>query len=399
MPRLANIRIKSIIIFILVVPLLKPEGLSELSPFADAVIYDYGLYIDSAIIFLWFVISLARRRKISFVLICVFAFVLYEALNTVIQGGSLYNLAASWLKILLAGMLIECCIDDFKPLIASMYIYLFVLLSINLVLVLMFPNGMFVSSVYYGFDTNWLLGFKSSLQYYVFPLIVISALYSHYSGKRFQFIFVLILCHTETVLVRNTMLLVGLLIFDLLVILVYLRKRSVSYAVQVPFIGALNFVFIFFGELAMKGEGFLSWLILGILGKSTTIYSRIAIWDTVIYRLSDSWLFGLGVLSDETRMNLIGTHAHAHNQMLQVVFESGVVGLLLFLLIFAVLVRTMYGRKDFSTEIIKCFTFALFVMVVFEIFTRAPAAFIRAIIFLGYYSDRLNCQMMTQSRE
>ena len=90
-------------------------------------------------------------------------------------------------------------------------------------------------------------------------------------------------------------------------------------------------VFIFFAEDFIQTR-FWEWLT-DLLGKDSTLTSRTAIWKTVKLYVGKYWLFGVGRGARIRYINSLGMYRfnyEAHNFVLEILLESGVIGLLLY---------------------------------------------------------------------
>lgn len=122
---------------------------------------------------------------------------------------------------------------------------------------------------------------------------------------------------------------VGLIIMGILFV-IFNRKKVDFYKYEIPLIigAAILFYLVVFARFQ---ENF-SWLIENFLGEDLSLTGRTAIWDSLISQMDGlKWVFGNG-LGENTGFTIgMRLTSAAHSQYLQIIYNYGIVGLIIFI--------------------------------------------------------------------
>ena len=192
-----NYKIKPIVLFVLIIPLIPLEGLYYINKNIFNIIYMAFTAVDALVILvLWFSNFLITRKLFSHSSMWLLLLIMYNVLHTFSSKGDLRAVIGIWLFTVPMILLVEINNNDLYTLLKVILIYLEFLLVIDLMMVLMKPNGIFQgNSEEYG--KIWILGYKSSLQCYVYPVVIIALLLTSYTNKYKNTIFILIILNFE----------------------------------------------------------------------------------------------------------------------------------------------------------------------------------------------------------
>lgn len=112
-----------------------------------------------------------------------------------------------------------------------------------------------------------------------------------------------------------------------------------------------------------------------LFGKSSSFLARTDIWDNAIFYFQESPLFGQGVSNDITDILRL-TYNHAHNVILQILYQGGLLALFLFIVVMYICMRNKSCNHDLGGFIIACSIGAVFIGGTFEFhFTYVPQFF------------------------
>lgn len=119
---------------------------------------------------------------------------------------------------------------------------------------------------------------------------------------------------------------------------------------------------------------------------------RTSNWAAVLPEILSSPFLGFGYTSSLTREVLYGrVTAHAHNIFLELLYENGLVGLLIFVLFNILIFNKLYKNYEkTSSRVIFCAIVVIYVMYIFENLFRKSSVLIWAIFALGYYCDKID---------
>ncbi len=355
----------------LIIPFIPMEGLLYLQPTLSSLIW--GTYSRVGFFFLVLLLLFimhCKKAKIQKNSLLLIFFFLALAVNTYLKRKPLYP----WIQYYFNSIIFILIYNIFqrqKPVFISVVSFYFSLLCfVNLLFVLFYPNGMYIdySAGYY---SNWLLGYKSSLQYYVLPSVILSWVDSKYSKSSSKFLFANIVSVVETLLCGNYMLFVVLFVFDVFVFFKFYELPFFNIKTYTILAFAINFVLVFYVNFVFNSS--LGTIIQKLFNKTSTLSSRTTIiWPKAISFIIQSPIFGHGVMSSSEYRALfvINSATHAHNQILNYFIEGGTVYVLLFVLYLMYLFRKSNKKK---CKLFSCFSLGLFLILLcfsIEVITR-----------------------------
>ena len=292
---------------------------------------------------------------------------------TFAHGVSLYGWFRNYLIIIVAVVVMQLYKNQLVRLVRVFRFYLAILVALNFVYIIIFPDGAYSSLVYKKY--NWLLGYKSSLQCYIVPYLCFERLESSYSNKKLRFYIMSLLCLIESMLSRNAMLTVGVLLLVIFWIFDITKRLSVfNNSIYIAAYGVINSLFILFSNL-LTGSGFFRGLLI-FLGKNNDLGGRMSvIWPRAIRMISEQWGFGYGVYKSEFYTNYFGGmgRVHAHNQLLQILLDGGVVLLIIYFIWMLYSCSVLNKNMDCrSSHIILSCSFVVYIMSAVEGSEKPP---------------------------
>ena len=201
---------------------------------------------------------------------------------------------------------------------------------VNLITVLLFPNGMYQSSLY---SQNFFLSYRTAW-FTVYLLGLTTALLWHENEKTVSsrnWCFMVIVAAYASMIIEWTA--TGLFCFTvagLFIVFWRLSKRRKVLGIKtVMLIEAIVFYVVIIERMMDR----FAWLIVGILKKDITLTSRTRIWDNAIRIIKEHYVIGVGRISAGEMRNLLGYGAsHPHCRYLYLMLCFGVIGLGLFLI-------------------------------------------------------------------
>ena len=385
-----------------VLPLIRPEGLATILPTLDTVVYVYWKYLAILIIILKFILYIVKGSRLSSGSIVLLGFVGLTFLITLSRGLGLtdwYHTFASCIAII---FLTEVEHNRLDRLLRTALLCIKILIYINFICMLLYPNGMYVT-ISNGYEMNWLLGYKSSFQYYLLPAVCFELLIMSYRRNKVRSYFFLAICLAETLLSQNAMLLAGLAILYIFFIFrLYKLVRIFNFWFYCIIAVVFNVLFVTFTQLVLTNN-FINYIVVTILHKTLTLSSRASIiWPTTIEYIKKSPLFGYGVWSGDERIimyNNVAGAIHSHNQLLEVLFIGGIALMSIYVIFHVIVGRKLSEfRNTIPAQVISAVLFILFTMTTFEIFLRQSGSFIWILYLFGIRSDELDKQFKSHYR-
>lgn len=377
-------------------PLVVPDGLFTISPFLYVVIYSYWQKLSFATVIVEFLYLSKQRKRVTALTAGILALFCYIGFLTFVQSGSLSTFFNNFSIMVFAVLLIDNKQYHLDRFACGLLMILKFWIYVNFMCMVLTPEGMYLAKANNS-RLCWILGYKSSFQYYILPAICLSWLNMAYRGKKTQFYILCAICGYEAIFSKNTMLIIGLAVMLLVFLLRLFQYEKVFHVHNYMLaIGVVNVVYICFVHHV------LSWgwvqLLLLFFGKNLTLSNRLSlIMPKTLEAIRENWMFGLGVLPTEKRVAMYGYlkgAIHAHNQIAEFLFIGGVILLVAYILLNLQLSNKLMKYRELeSAKILALSVFILYFMMVVEVFTRSVGGPIWCVLFLAYYCNKLDAAM------
>ena len=127
------------------------------------------------------------------------------------------------------------------------------------------------------------------------------------------------------------------------------------------------------------------------LGKDGTLSGRTVLWSNIIKLVYDKLLFGYGALSDLDLVKIIGNFYGAHNYFLDILFQRGLLGLLILILIISYPIYNYnYKNKNKVIDILMGYCLACLLISLSEPLYTKEHLIIAVFYSLIYTLDQCN---------
>lgn len=265
-------------------------------------------------------------------------------------------------------------------------ILLWVYVFINLFVVLLIPGGIVQTGD--SAQPVFFLGQESRFGYFYLPALLfcfLADLYTYGKVSR-NTILAYIIC-LATLIAAWT---VGSSIaFLLLAFFLMLHKLKVFNVFTYFFIQAAAYISLVYFAI----QDYFAVFIEVYLHKDATLSSRTYIWRNALDYVKDSPLLGAGVFTNDYNHEVLG-FVHAHNHLLNVTFQSGYLGLSLFVGLIVIGYATVHKYRSYlSAKVIAFFIFMIGIQLLMDTVdgVRNHYLFIIAMAaFFGDYAKLLN---------
>lgn len=346
-----KLKIIHILLIILLIPFFRPSsylyGNTIKNMYQGLMILDYLI-----ILFLVFKDKKIdiKNNKYIFSMILV---LLLIAVSTILNNGNFTEMIKYIINSLMLMLLFNHCTIKYKmDFVKSLNIYFFVLLFINLLTMILYPNGMFINSV--GNRSNYFLGFKNTIILYVIPFLYFSFLLNIKKdgklNKRFYVSY--LLGFLNILLTKSSTGIVGLAIITVLLLTKNFFKNIKAFNLRTFIIIHL---ILFYIIIIGNKVGIFSFLVVTIFKKDLTFTNRTYIWDKAIEFITNKPLLGYG--SETSIVRAIKFRYHqavtCHNQLLDMTYQIGIIGAIIYGISFLILKKQVDLIEDKN---IKFFT-------------------------------------------
>lgn len=340
--------------------------------------------ISSFIILIW---MLAVKRKLSIIVLAIGLQQGYLLFRTVIAGGSVRDCVLSVVAILSVAMLYDVALEKRQVFLSSQLFCFEVVIYINLVTEILFPDSMYVTqdSMMFVSPKNWFLGFYNNHTQYFLPALMIAFLYGYETGKKLRTYILTLAIFISAVLVWSGGVLVALLGAGFVYIFFKNWTRIFNYYNY----WLLHIVFFIF-VILLKSQNMFKWLINDILGKWLSLELRMTLWDKYVGYILENFIFGYGVedtIERKLKADMVWA-CHAHNQFLEIMYQGGVINLLLFLVIIIIAGRNLYKYRN--TKESKIISAAFLGWCLHGLVEPFMTPFLMGMFIVAYYSNIKN---------
>lgn len=246
---------------------------------------------------------------------------------TIINNGNIIGMIDQVLSVCTLCILTENGLRNNQQVFLKSFITFFaVLVTINFITIILYPDGLYYSSLKIDTARNWFLGNKNVFIIYIIPLLFSLKLYGKLMNKKlnvwFWFfatisLFSLIFCWGATGIVGIVFYLIGILFENKFRKLKLFRIKNYFF----------SYIALFISIIILRFQNLFSYLIIDFLKKDITFTGRVYIWDFVIDVIKDSPLIGYGNEFNDFRFSksLVYKSYHAHNQLLEFIYQGGLI--------------------------------------------------------------------------
>lgn len=316
----------------------------------------YQLFVPSIdnIVLVWKILivafhaflSIANRRKTDRLLLAVILCNVYMIIPTFLNDGYYIKFFGYFIDSVGLIFVIRRLAYRYQDeLLSGVKIFCRIMIYINFILLIIFPQGVYVINNGYITTRYLFLGLDNQAAILLITfMIIIYAIERRQCNKlRFMFWLDFFAFFVSTVLIWCGTEIVGILVFVLAMIYQKVTKRvvSINHCIYILF-GLFAFVILFHGFSLFSG------FIVSFLGKDMTLSGRTLIWSNGIQEWLKYPLLGHGYQDTEALItfgNIQGYVRGAHNQVLSFLLHGGVVFVLLYVILFKTAHKAVYLLK------------------------------------------------------
>ncbi len=376
------------VLSLIILPFFWPTSFSELFPDLD-IVHDILRICSFAVIFAIFIAD----RRLSKIIIAVFAYEVTLLFSTLINNGDYWDLAVECGSVLAVCMFVDLMSARNARAMVRAFLYLFSLeVVMNLITVAAFPGGMYRTTRFW---QNWLLGYDNTHYTIILPLLCIFAVWAEKSRVPTLAQFFIILIFSASVYITwSGASVVAVTVWIVLWIVTKTKAgANLLSARRVVLLHGGFFFLVVIGRM----QYLFKWLIVDVLGKNLTFTGRTSHWDIALELFREKPLLGWGVVdTDLTRARLDGL-SHCHNHFLQILYESGLLGMVFFLAAVLILDRPLKKVKNRKYSAYFLITILCFLIVgQVEAITNMTSLF--AIMTMAYHAPQIERALASDDR-
>ena len=347
-----------LIAFLALIIFFEPTYISILPH--EGILYNILKLITALFIFIYFI---KRKKTLSISQILVLVGELVVLIFTILNNGQIESEFLNFIMLGTLVLLIELYSDDFISLLEALMLHFELCIYINLGSLILFPERLFSrSNVAYGATYEWFLGSRNSFINWLLPGLIIALIYRFYKRKSKRWLCLVVgILVTQLFQTSSTLIVSSAIILCLAVIPYFNRvfRPTISFCVSM----VIQFVIVILNNVK-----FLAPIVEGILGKNLTFTNRTTIWKNAINHIS---IFrGYGKLQSTQVAEILGNFGnyiwkgatHAHNQLLNLGFQGGVILVVITLIIYYI---AFWKLEHFwNNPIARVYSFGLFAYII-----------------------------------
>ena len=355
--------------------------------------------ILSLVISVFIIVKFFKRKKMILkygddrMILLIIVYIFCFAFTTIINGASLYTLLSTYYPIIATMCFISMGQEDNpKALMCSYAVFLFISTFFNLIHGFLFLDN---SSAYS--NSTYLMGVQNQ-----FGMIIAIAfafvfaycdLYSTNKMKNFAIkMLMIVIAIANAIMMKSSTVFVCLLV--ILVMYLVPVVKNLLLKIKAKYI-VIAYAAIWFALIVYRLQYLAANFIINILHKNLTLTSRTYVWDEAIRLIKQKLLFGYGKQSTTSVFTIVLPDflgrdqtfvLSAHNQILQNLYEGGLVLLVLFGLIFILAIDSRNRRSRVSVYFIRSI-----IVILINWLSESPGDYgLFLLLTMNYYSWNLD---------
>lgn len=353
--------ISRLLIFYIIIlfPFFKPDYIVGVGS-KLGIVYNVLLLISFFIAMYMYLKCKRNNEKMPLItLIVLYNFIVVVA-SLVNKNCSLYSALMNSMTMIALSIIVDYGTRNHNRIILkSLLCILNFLITVNLITIFIFPNGMWISQM--GYWENWFLGYDNNHILIMLPAIIISYIYNktYFSKKTINFYYTLLIVNITVLKTWSATSLVGILLLDC-IMLFEIDKVKILQPKKLLLLSVIFFIFI----IILRIQNVFSFFIVDLLHKDLTFSNRTHIWDFVIGRVLDKPILGYGLQASTYRYIISSPYSsfHAHNFFLEICYRGGI---LLLISVILILRKTLKKLSNSSNK--KMSNFMMYCVVVYAI--------------------------------
>ena len=181
--------------------------------------------------------------------------------------------------------------------------------------------------------------------------------------------------------------LVGIIFYATMIIVESLNRseKKISYMRYYA-----TYIIFYVAVVVFQVQNLFSGFFENVLQKDVTFTGRTLIWGQAIYAIAENPIFGYGSMASgrTTVIMAYNTYVGAHNFILQIIIEVGIVGLIIFAVSMVICGRKIMHCNDAKIRrVILMGILAMFIMYLTEGEVLRPTQYV--VLFLAFYAPEL----------
>lgn len=351
-------------------------------------IYRLGRYLLLCGVFLYYAKNKFRMNNLVKILIF---WQIWVCIITILKGQDIGTMLRYGEQLLILFTIFDAYKQKYNIILKAMMLHCEICTYLNLLTLLIFPKGFFSRTVEaYGSSQEWFLGVHNYFIVWLFPTLVVSFLYKDIIKNEIRANLLIISVVITAVVNMSGTGRVAIFSFLIIMLIPNIIKKHISPIASIIIVLLGTFVIV-----VMQKFEFLRIIIVDFLGKDMTMSSRVTIWSNAMKMIKENLFCGYGYVAEKNMPNYIGKidsvlwegATHCHCQYLQVFFQGGIIGFILYI---AMLVCVIYSAKECNNKkIASICIISIIIFMIMGITEVMTYTFIYSVLPLCYYACKM----------
>lgn len=302
---------------------------------------------------------------------------------TIICKGSTFEVLKDMGTLVTLSLWMHVSVRYDSVLTVKMLILMFeILVYLNLLSIILYPNGMYVveNAVYARY--GWLLGQQNVFSMYESGALCVAAIYTDVSESivkwsRFLCLVVAIVC--QVVFFKSAINTVTFALMAVGLLILFISKKQNINVNFVFSVIVIAFVTIVLSQKFTNQLGNLSGL---YFDRTESFYSRLHMWEIGLSEIPNHFLLGHGLDIDYMMRRVHATHFH--NQYIETLYEVGIFGLVLYMNVLYISLRNVADKaSNFSGKMVIMGMISLLISNMFDVYFNQTMG--RIVLLIAFY--------------
>ena len=347
---------------IAIIPILAPYYFLQHATIG--ILFDYWTYLAMAIFAAY--VFIHYKQLSSTIMAIIMTYVLLLAV-TAYNNGEIIAVVKHSIKVILLCCMVDALKDDEKRMNSFLYVIrdiTLVLFIANIATCMIWKSGIPSITQNYLYPYH-LFGNVNTTIRVVLPGMLCSTLINHFNKKRFNLASLIYLAgyiYIYLVVYPTTTTLIAVFILTIWIAFegIFKKHSSQIYFVAICAILVLELFIVVLSNTNLIG------FIASLFNKSTDFTGRAFLWSRTMASIREHYIFGIGRQSLSEIRTTIGNVSGSHNYFLDILYQRGIIGLALFLvLILRPILIIRRGNKENSSVIYTVIGYCICLLAMF----------------------------------
>lgn len=260
----------------------------------------------------------------------------------------------------------------------------FIMILINFLTILLFPNGLFSDDLY---SNNWFLLYDNLHIFIYIPGLIISEIASIFKKSKKLYYLMLIMVTYSVLFCLSATSIVGFFIY---IVYIVLKKQICNFKFANSITYLIIYLCIFLFIVHFRFQEFFDVIIVDYLHRDLTFTGRTFLWDRIKLFIMEKPLLGYGIEGRSIFTLKMGgsLYTHAHNTIYDLLYKGGFIALGLFMTMVGLATKELYKlKKNVIANTISIGLFIMYTMMNFE--AREDKIGLYIILILGVYVSNI----------